>query len=94
MSALAAAGLIAVAFALLGLLVSALLGLSQGNTLLFMVLCASASYIAVPAAMRMTLLICVVAMTVFVAWLVHQRRLQVGLEQLARRLARQGDADF
>ncbi|MCP9838468.1 sodium-dependent bicarbonate transport family permease [Cyanobium sp. N.Huapi 1H5] len=40
--------------ALLGLLVSALLGLSQGNTLLFMVLCASASYIAVPAAMRMT----------------------------------------
>jgi hypothetical protein len=40
--------------ALVGLLVSALLGLSQGNTLLFMVLCASASYIAVPAAMRMT----------------------------------------
>jgi hypothetical protein len=40
--------------ALLGLLVSVLLGLSQGNTLLFMVLCASASYIAVPAAMRMT----------------------------------------
>ncbi len=40
--------------ALLGLLVSMLLGLGQGNTLLFMVLCASASYIAVPAAMRMT----------------------------------------
>ncbi|MCP9832959.1 MULTISPECIES: sodium-dependent bicarbonate transport family permease [unclassified Cyanobium] len=40
--------------ALVGLLVSVLLGLSQGNTLLFMVLCASASYIAVPAAMRMT----------------------------------------
>ncbi len=40
--------------ALAGLLVSVLLGLSQGNTLLFMVLCASASYIAVPAAMRMT----------------------------------------
>jgi hypothetical protein len=40
--------------ALLGLLVSLLLGLGQGNTLLFMVLCASASYIAVPAAMRMT----------------------------------------
>ncbi len=40
--------------ALLGLLVSVLLGLGQGNTLLFMVLCASASYIAVPAAMRMT----------------------------------------
>jgi hypothetical protein len=40
--------------ALLGLLVSLFLGLGQGNTLLFMVLCASASYIAVPAAMRMT----------------------------------------
>ncbi|MBD2719780.1 sodium-dependent bicarbonate transport family permease [Synechococcus sp. FACHB-909] len=40
--------------ALLGLLVSVLLGLGQGNSLLFMVLCASASYIAVPAAMRMT----------------------------------------
>jgi hypothetical protein len=40
--------------ALAGLLVSVMLGLSQGNTLLFMVLCASASYIAVPAAMRMT----------------------------------------
>ena len=45
-------------------------------------------------AMRLTLLICVIALTVFVAWLVHQRRLQVGLEQLARRLMRQGDADF
>jgi hypothetical protein len=30
------------------------LGLSPGDALLFMVLCASASYIAVPAAMRMT----------------------------------------
>lgn len=40
--------------ALVGLAVSLLLGLGQGNTLLFMVLCASASYIAVPAAMRMT----------------------------------------
>ena len=30
------------------------LGLNQGDTLLFMVLCASASYIAVPAAMRMS----------------------------------------
>ena len=40
--------------ALVGLGVSLLLGLGQGNTLLFMVLCASASYIAVPAAMRMT----------------------------------------
>jgi hypothetical protein len=37
-----------------GLLISRLLGLNQGDTLLFMVLCASASYIAVPAAMRMT----------------------------------------
>lgn len=40
--------------ALAGLLLSLLLGLGQGNALLFMVLCASASYIAVPAAMRMT----------------------------------------
>jgi hypothetical protein len=31
-----------------------MLGLPQGDALLFMVLCASASYIAVPAAMRMT----------------------------------------
>ncbi|MEB3200462.1 MAG: sodium-dependent bicarbonate transport family permease [Synechococcaceae cyanobacterium] len=38
----------------LGLLLSRLLGLNQGDALLFMVLCASASYIAVPAAMRMT----------------------------------------
>lgn len=37
-----------------GLGISRLLGLSQGDGLLFMVLCASASYIAVPAAMRMT----------------------------------------
>jgi uncharacterized protein len=29
--------------------------MSQGNALLFAVLCASASYIAVPAAMRMTI---------------------------------------
>ncbi|MFO7630836.1 MAG: sodium-dependent bicarbonate transport family permease [Prochlorococcaceae cyanobacterium] len=40
--------------ALVGLLLSRLLGLPQGDALLFMVLCASASYIAVPAAMRMT----------------------------------------
>lgn len=40
--------------ALVGLGIALLLGLSQGNALLFMVLCASASYIAVPAAMRMT----------------------------------------
>jgi len=37
-----------------GLGIARLLGLNQGNALLFMVLCASASYIAVPAAMRMT----------------------------------------
>jgi hypothetical protein len=37
-----------------GLVVSRLLGLPQGDALLFMVLSASASYIAVPAAMRMT----------------------------------------
>jgi hypothetical protein len=40
--------------AMLGLGISLLLGLPQGDALLFMVLCASASYIAVPAAMRMT----------------------------------------
>ncbi len=40
--------------ALAGLGLSRLLGLSLGDALLFMVLCASASYIAVPAAMRMT----------------------------------------
>lgn len=38
----------------IGLAIALFLGLSQGNALLFMVLCASASYIAVPAAMRMT----------------------------------------
>lgn len=38
----------------LGLAIAWLLHLSQGNALLFAVLCASASYIAVPAAMRMT----------------------------------------
>ncbi|NQV11196.1 MAG: sodium-dependent bicarbonate transport family permease [Cyanobacteria bacterium] len=40
--------------AVVGLGVSLLLALPPGDTLLFMVLCASASYIAVPAAMRMT----------------------------------------
>ncbi|MFN9695481.1 MAG: sodium-dependent bicarbonate transport family permease [Synechococcaceae cyanobacterium] len=40
--------------AAVGLLLARLLGLGQGDALLFMVLCASASYIAVPAAMRMT----------------------------------------
>ena len=40
--------------AFIGLLIAKLLGLPQGDALLFMVLSASASYIAVPAAMRMT----------------------------------------
>jgi uncharacterized protein len=40
--------------ALLGIGLAKVLGLSVGNALLFAVLCASASYIAVPAAMRMS----------------------------------------
>jgi uncharacterized protein len=40
--------------AAIGLFIAKLIGLHQGDTLLFSVLCASASYIAVPAAMRMT----------------------------------------
>ena len=40
--------------ALVGALIARGLGLEAGNALLFVVLCASASYIAVPAAMRMT----------------------------------------
>ena len=40
--------------ALVGTLIARGLGLGPGNALLFVVLCASASYIAVPAAMRMT----------------------------------------
>jgi hypothetical protein len=40
--------------ALVGALIARGLGLDTGNGLLFVVLCASASYIAVPAAMRMT----------------------------------------
>ncbi|MCP9790515.1 sodium-dependent bicarbonate transport family permease [Vulcanococcus limneticus] len=40
--------------ALIGVTIARGLGLNQGDALLFMVLCASASYIAVPAAMRMT----------------------------------------
>jgi hypothetical protein len=40
--------------ALVGALIARGLQLSPGNSLLFVVLCASASYIAVPAAMRMT----------------------------------------
>jgi uncharacterized protein len=38
----------------IGILLAKLIGMSQGDALLFAVLCASASYIAVPAAMRMT----------------------------------------
>jgi uncharacterized protein len=56
------AGLFLIAFAILipvlnaglGLLIAKFIGLPQGNALLFAVLCASASYIAVPAAMRLT----------------------------------------
>jgi len=40
--------------ALIGILVAKLLHFEQGNALLFAILCASASYIAVPAAMRLT----------------------------------------
>jgi uncharacterized protein len=46
--------LIPVFNAVIGLLIAKLIGMSQGDTLLFSVLCASASYIAVPAAMRLT----------------------------------------
>jgi uncharacterized protein len=41
--------------ATLGILIAKVCGFETGNTLLFAVLCASASYIAVPAAMRMTI---------------------------------------
>jgi hypothetical protein len=41
--------------ATIGIGVSALIGLGEGTSLLFTVLCASASYIAVPAAMRLVL---------------------------------------
>ena len=40
--------------ALIGIFISSLIGMSRGDALLFSVLCASASYIAVPAAMRMS----------------------------------------
>ncbi len=40
--------------ALIGILLAKAIGMGQGDALLFSVLCASASYIAVPAAMRMT----------------------------------------
>ena len=38
---------------MLAILIARILGLSEGDTLLFAILCASASYIAVPAAMRL-----------------------------------------
>ncbi|QLE56453.1 sodium-dependent bicarbonate transport family permease [Nostoc sp. TCL26-01] len=40
--------------ALIGIILAKFIGISPGNALLFAVLCASASYIAVPAAMRIT----------------------------------------
>jgi hypothetical protein len=41
--------------ALIGIAIGSLLQMPKGDALLFCVLCASASYIAVPAAMRMTI---------------------------------------
>lgn len=46
--------LIPVVNAVVGLLIAKVIGMPPGNALLFSVLCASASYIAVPAAMRLT----------------------------------------
>ena len=46
--------LIPIVNAVIGLLIAKLIGMPQGDALLFAVLCASASYIAVPAAMRLT----------------------------------------
>jgi hypothetical protein len=46
---------IPVANAIFGILIAKVIGISMGNALLFAVLCASASYIAVPAAMRLTI---------------------------------------
>jgi uncharacterized protein len=43
-----------IANAMIGIVLSKIIGMGVGNALLFAVLCASASYIAVPAAMRMT----------------------------------------
>jgi hypothetical protein len=40
--------------AMIGILIAKILGFEEGNALLFAILCASASYIAVPAAMRIT----------------------------------------
>ncbi len=46
--------LMPIANALIGIVLAKIIGMGQGDALLFAVLCASASYIAVPAAMRMT----------------------------------------
>ena len=46
--------LMPIANAIIGILLAHVIGMGQGDSLLFAVLCASASYIAVPAAMRMT----------------------------------------
>jgi hypothetical protein len=46
--------LMPIANALIGIILAKMIGMGEGNALLFAVLCASASYIAVPAAMRMT----------------------------------------
>ena len=46
--------LMPIANACIAIVISKMLGMGQGDSLLFAVLCASASYIAVPAAMRMT----------------------------------------
>lgn len=46
--------LMPIANALIGIILAKIIGMGEGNALLFAVLCASASYIAVPAAMRMT----------------------------------------
>lgn len=47
--------LVPVMNAILGIIIGKVLGFGQGNTLLFAILSASASYIAVPAAIRMTI---------------------------------------
>jgi uncharacterized protein len=46
--------LMPLANSLIGIVLAKVIGMTQGDALLFAVLCASASYIAVPAAMRMT----------------------------------------
>ena len=46
--------LMPIANALIGIVLAKVIGMAKGDALLFSVLCASASYIAVPAAMRMT----------------------------------------